>query len=307
MVGAELLADSATQRLLDLNGPALKRRPGPGPAMERADRARVVARAATVIPRPRRFVQSILLNISPPGRVRPGSRLADSRSRSNPRGGDWTVQMRAGWGWGGCGYTQGSMIGRLRGELVEVGGNQAVVDCGGVGYEVTVPEPVLLRLPLVGEPVDLLIRQIFREDGVTLYGFLEPFQRRLFDMLLTVQGCGPKVAMALLGQVGEDAVASAILSQDARALTRATGVGSKLGERIILELKTKIQEEALVRKIEAVQPVRRKPAPATDELVEALLALGYRRNEAETAAKEAREASPDLQEQLRHALRRLQK
>lgn len=199
------------------------------------------------------------------------------------------------------------MIGRLRGELVAVEGHLALVDCGGVGYEVSLPEAVLVQLPTAGESVTLLTRQIFREDGVTLYGFMEPFQRRLFDLLLTVQGCGPKAALALLGQVGEDAVAGAILSQDARVLTRATGVGPKLGERIILELKNKIQEEALLRKIEAAVPAKRKPAAPADELVDALLALGYRRSEADAAANEAREQSTDVQEQLRHALRLLQR
>lgn len=199
------------------------------------------------------------------------------------------------------------MIGRLRGELVDVEANVALIDCGGVGYEVTLPEALLVRLPVVGEEVALLTRQIFREDGVTLYGFAESFQRRLFDLLLTVQGCGPKAALALIGQVGEDTVAAAILAQDARVLTRATGIGPKLGERIILELKNKMQEEALLRKIEAVAPQRRKPAPVVDELVDALLALGYRRNEAESAAGEARAQAAGVQEQLRHALRLLQR
>lgn len=200
-----------------------------------------------------------------------------------------------------------SMIGRLRGELLDVAGSLALVDCGGVGYEVLLPEAVALRLPMVGQPVDLLTRQIFREDGVTLYGFLDPFQRRLFDMLLTVQGCGPKAALALLGQVGEDAVASAILAQDARALTRASGVGPKLGERIILELKNKIQEEALYRKIEASTPVKKKPKAPADELADALDALGYRRSEIESVIEDARAHSTDVQEQLRFALRALQR
>lgn len=200
------------------------------------------------------------------------------------------------------------MIGRLRGELIGIEGNLAVVDCGGVGYEVAVPEGVLHQLPAPGQPVTLVTRQIVREDAVTLYGFLQPFSRRLFDMLLTVQGCGPKVALALLGQVGDEAVAGAVLAQDSRALTRATGVGPKLAERIILELKVKMQEEALNRRLEAiVTPKKKQPQLPTDELVDALLALGYRRGEAENAAAEARDHSNDVQEQLRYALRVLQK
>ena len=196
------------------------------------------------------------------------------------------------------------MIGRLRGELLDVENGMAVVDAGGVGYEVLLPDAVVVQLPMIGERVDLLIRQIFREDGVSLYGFQLPFQRRLFDLLLSVKGCGPKVGLALIGQVGEDAVASAILAQDARSLTRATGVGARLAERIILELKDKIQEESFLRKVTQASPAPKKVAPA-DELVEALLALGYRRNEAEAAASTAREQADEVQDQLRAALRLL--
>jgi Holliday junction DNA helicase RuvA len=198
------------------------------------------------------------------------------------------------------------MIGRLRGELLDVENGMVVIDAGGVGYEVQLPDAVVVQLPKIGERVDLLIRQIFREDGVSLYGFLLPFQRRLFDLLLSVKGCGPKVGLALIGQVGEDAVASAILAQDAKTLTRATGVGARLGERIILELKDKIQEETFMRKVAATTPVVRRALPS-DELVDALLSLGYRRNEAESAASEAREQASDVQEQIRVALRLLQR
>jgi len=198
------------------------------------------------------------------------------------------------------------MIGRLRGALVETDGNLVVVDCGGVGYEVSVPETVLLRMPSFGDEVTLLTRQIFREDGVSLYGFLETFQRRIFDLLMTVKGCGPKVALSLLGAVGEDAVAGAILAQDARVLTRATGVGARLAERIILELKEKIGEEQIHRKIAAAVSAQPAASPP-DELVDALLSLGYRRSEAESAASEARDSADGVEEQLRHALRVLKK
>ena len=198
------------------------------------------------------------------------------------------------------------MIARLRGEVLEISGSTIVVDAGGVGYEVSLPDSVLLQCPPVGERVELLTRQIFREDGVSLYGFLVPFQRRIFDLLLEVKGCGPKVGLALIGQLGEDTVASAIVSQEPKILARATGVGPRLAERIILELKEKIPQEQLVQKIEAST---RKPAPMLieDELVDALLTLGYRRGEAESAAEKAKEATDDLQSQIREALRILKK
>ncbi len=178
-----------------------------------------------------------------------------------------------------------------------------VVEACGVGYEVMVPESVLLSLPPVGERVDLRIRQVFREDGVTLYGFADAFQRRLFDLLLEVKGCGPKFGLALIGQLGEDAVAGAIQAQDTRALCRATGVGPRLAERIALELRDKIQEEALARR--AQSSACRAPAAPDDELVDALLSLGYRRAEAEAAAEAARSQAEGVEAQLRIALRSL--
>lgn len=198
------------------------------------------------------------------------------------------------------------MIGRLRGELLSVDGSLATVDCGGVGYEVSVPDLVLPQLPPVGESVDLLVRQIFREDGVTLYGFLEPFQRRLFDLLLSVKGCGPRIALALIGQVGEHAVATAIVAQDARVLARANGVGARLAERIILELKEKMAEEQFQQRVLGSTTKAQRPKPA-DELVDALLALGYRRNEAEAAAETAREEATNVEDQIKVALRSLQR
>jgi Holliday junction DNA helicase RuvA len=199
------------------------------------------------------------------------------------------------------------MIGRVRGELLGIEGGMAVVDCGGVGYEVLIPDSVLVRLPSAGNKVDLLTRQIFREDGVTLYGFSEPFQRRLFDLLISVKGCGPKIGLALIGQLGEETVANAIVGQDARSLARATGVGARLGERIILELKDKMAEENFQRRVEA--SVSKKPAKKEpeDELVDALLALGYKRSEVDAVADKARESADNVEDQLRHALRSLQR
>ena len=185
-------------------------------------------------------------------------------------------------------------------------GGVVVVECAGVGYEVQVPESVLVQLPTLDVEVTLLTRQIFREDGVSLYGFLETFQRKLFDLLMTVKGCGPKVALSLIGSIGEDAVAGAIQAQDVKALVRAPGVGARLAERIILELREKIGEEQFARRVSAAAAVRTPMSPA-DELVDALLALGYRRMEAEAAAANAREQAEGVEEQLRVALRVLKK
>lgn len=199
------------------------------------------------------------------------------------------------------------MIGRLRGELLGLEGGMAVIDCGGVGYEVLLPDSVMLRMPSAGERVELYTRQIFREDAVSLYGFTEPFQRRMFDLLMEVKGCGPRTGLALIGQLGEDTVANAIVGQDARTLARATGVGARLAERIILELKDKMAEEAFQRKLESAASKRSGKVEPADELVDALLALGYRRSEVEAVAEQARESADNVEDQLRNALRSLQR
>lgn len=196
------------------------------------------------------------------------------------------------------------MIARLRGEVLEVGSGRIVVDVGGIGYEVLMPESVLLAVGQVGQTVDLRIRHVFREDGHYLFGFLNSEQRQLFDMLTGVKGCGPKLAMAIIGEFGEQGAVSAIATQDAKLLTRTSGVGPRMAERIIVELKDKVQELALLQKA----AVSLSPNGSVDnEVVDALLALGYRRQEAEMAALEVRSETDDVEDQLRAALRRLAK
>ncbi len=194
------------------------------------------------------------------------------------------------------------MIGRLRGTILETLGSLVTIDVGGVGYEVLVPDSVLVQLPGVGQNADLRIRQIFREDGVSLYGFFAASQRRLFDLLMDVKGCGPKIGLALIGQLGEETVSAAILSQDARVLARATGVGPRLAERIILEIKDKVAEESFFQKVAGSS---RPSGLPDDEAVEALLALGYRRAEAENALREVGDGATE--DRIRLALRKLAK
>ncbi len=185
--------------------------------------------------------------------------------------------------------------------MVELTANVAVVDVSGVGYEVSVPDTVAANFPDVGSSIQLLTRQIFREDGVYLYGFTTPFQRRLFDLLLEAKGCGPKVGLALIGQLGEAAVANAIATQDTKALSRANGVGPRLAERIIVELKDKILQEQFQAKVGSGLKAQEPARPTDGDVVAALLALGYRRPDAEAAAAQVTDAG-SIEEQIRAAL-----
>lgn len=192
-------------------------------------------------------------------------------------------------------YAEG-VISRLRGELAGIEGPNVLVDCQGVGYEVTVPDGVLVQLPLIGERVTLLVRQTFREDGQSMFGFLTSDSRRLFDLLLGVSGCGPKSALNLLS-LDEQTVARAIVQGDAKTLTRASGVGPKLAQKIIIDLKDKVGD------IVSRGSVSRAPVVVQedDDLMAALLALGFRRAEAEPAAEQARSEAKDIPGQIRIA------
>lgn len=193
------------------------------------------------------------------------------------------------------------MIGLLRGSVVEIEGNLALIEVAGVGYEVIVPDSALGRLAPKSD-VTLYTRQIFREDGVTLCGFLDRNERRVFDLLLEVKGCGPKVAQALIGQVGADAISSSIIGNDAKTLSRASGVGQRLAERIILELKPKIEKGTFVLGGSAAAVVSN---PDRD-LVEALVTLGYRRQDADMCAGKIDSDLP-LDERIKQALQLLKK
>jgi len=199
------------------------------------------------------------------------------------------------------------MIARLRGEVLEADSSPIVVDCHGVGYEVHVPHSVLVEHGIVNERIDLYTCLVIRETEHTLYGFSNPRQRRLFEMLREVKGCGAKISLALISTLAEGGAVEAIITQNPKTLAVTPGIGPRLAERIVLELKEKILELQIapIPGRAAVTPLR--PTPQDDQLAEALLTLGYRRQEFEDAAAIAREATDDLGEQVRIALRHLQK
>jgi holliday junction DNA helicase RuvA len=131
------------------------------------------------------------------------------------------------------------MIGKLRGIVDTVGADHAIIDAGGVGYEVACPARTLAALPPPGEPVTLSIETHVREDSIKLYGFLTQAERGWFRLLQSVQGVGAKVALSILGTLDTGQLASAIALQDKSMVTRAPGVGPKVALRIVNELRDK--------------------------------------------------------------------
>jgi Holliday junction DNA helicase RuvA len=199
------------------------------------------------------------------------------------------------------------VIASLRGALLHAGKDAAIVDVGGVGYQVLLSARHLGALPPVGEPVLVHTHLVVREDALTLVGFPSPEERELFLLLHGVSGVGAKTALGVLSALTVPEVVAAVVAQDPRALARAPGVGKKTAERIILELREKLAAWRPVGDGGPAGGPRRlvggAPGPM-DEAVLALLALGYGEDE----AVEAIAAAPpggSVEETIRTALAHL--
>lgn len=183
------------------------------------------------------------------------------------------------------------MIAKLTGTLDEIGEHGCVIDVGGVGYQVFCSGRTLGRLPGSGESASLLIETHVRDDHIHLYGFADVSERAWFRLLTTVQGVGARMALALLSTLGPDEIALAIASEDKAALTRASGVGGKVAQRIIGELRDKAGDLAPADgtgiAITGAQVIGIPEAGAAADAVSALVNLGYRRSEAAGAVGHA--------------------
>ena len=173
------------------------------------------------------------------------------------------------------------MIAKLKGLLDSVGEDWAIVDVGGVGYQVWCSARTLAGLPAIGRPVSLHIETQLREDAIKLFGFLEEEERDWFGILRGVQGVGSRLALALLSTLSTAELSGAVSSQDSKLLTRANGVGAKLAARIVNELKDKVGGVNGAT-ITPLRPGAAPPGPSSDA-VSALVNLGYRQAEAYSA------------------------
>jgi Holliday junction DNA helicase RuvA len=170
------------------------------------------------------------------------------------------------------------MIAHLRGKLLAKHPNQAIVETGGVGYDVTISIPTFSDLPAIGGEVTFHIHTHVREDLIALYGFLRPAEKRLFEKLITVSGIGPKLAITILSGMAADEMVSAIRGNDVARLTRIPGIGKKTAERMVLELRDKLPAEGVAES--AVMPAS---SAVEEDVLSALMNLGYQRPAAERA------------------------
>jgi holliday junction DNA helicase RuvA len=185
------------------------------------------------------------------------------------------------------------MISFLEGELVEKAGSRVVVAVAGIGYEVLVPTSVVARLPPIGRQGRMHTRLVVREDSMTLYGFSTPDERELFDMLVGVTGVGPKVALSFLSALTPDAVRRSVVAGDAAALTIVPGVGKKVAQRVVLDLRDRLGGEGEIAAEGPLADVR-----------DALLSLGLTAQEASEALAGVEADGHPVEELLRSALQR---
>jgi holliday junction DNA helicase RuvA len=172
------------------------------------------------------------------------------------------------------------MIAHLRGRLLSKHPQQAIIDAGGVGYEVIISIPTFAALPAEGLEVALHIHTHVREDALALYGFLDRGEKRLFEKLITVAGVGPKLAVTILSGLNPERLVAAIRGQDHATLTHIPGVGKKLSERLVVELKDKLEDMASA-------PLQKEAGPWSEDVLSALVNLGYQRPAAQKAISSA--------------------
>ena len=203
------------------------------------------------------------------------------------------------------------MIAQLRGAIVEKHPSRLIVEVGGIGYDVQVPLSTFYVLGEPGTPVTLRIHTHVREDVIALYGFATALEQQLFERLIAISGIGPKLALAVLSGIEPAELVKAIRLQDVARLTAIPGIGKKTAERIGLELKDRLPV--------ALQAAGQEPAATTpedqlrDDLLSALLNLGYQRAVAEKAVDRALKgtskgsAAAGFEQALRDVLRGLMK
>jgi len=173
------------------------------------------------------------------------------------------------------------MIAHLRGKLIFKQPGQAIVEAAGVGYDVCISVPTFTALPSVGQEAALHIHTQVSDDQIALFGFLDREEKRLFERLITVGGVGPKLAIKMLSGLAIERTVQAIRSQDHAQLVRIPGVGKKLAERLVVELKDKLEDFAVAPAPQAVA------GPAVEDVLSALVNLGYQRAAAEKAIEQA--------------------
>lgn len=187
------------------------------------------------------------------------------------------------------------MIGHLRGILIEKHPNEVIVEAQGVGYQVTIPVSTFTALPDVGAEVKMRIHTHVREDALALFGFLTVEEKGLFEKLIGVSGIGPKLAITVLSGLAVADLVQAIRSANVVQLTRVPGIGKKTAERLVVELRDKLEPVGTKAQAASAMPVAPAFGAIEDDVMSALMNLGCPRPAAEAAIQKARAAGTPVE------------
>jgi len=180
------------------------------------------------------------------------------------------------------------MIAYLRGRLLSKSPNRAIVECNGVGYDVAISVATFSELPAEDAEAQLFIHTHVREDQIALFGFAETKEKQIFERLLTISGIGPKLAITVLSGISSDCLIAAIRGGDHATLTKIPGIGKKMAERVVLELKDKLDDLA----VPTVASSGPHHGPIAEDVLSALVNLGYAHPIAQKAIETAIEKDP---------------
>ncbi|MGI5978010.1 MAG: Holliday junction branch migration protein RuvA [Oscillospiraceae bacterium] len=198
------------------------------------------------------------------------------------------------------------MLHHINGKVTDIAPNLVAVECGGIGFALNATANTISNLK-IGENAVLYVYESIREDAFDLYGFFDKREKRSFEMLLGVSGVGPKAALSVLSSVTPEALAMAVISGDEKALTAVPGIGKKIAQRILLELKDKMAKETGSADFGAVSTAAGAPAGGSklSDAASALVVLGYSNSEITPVLKKIDTENLPLEEIIRQALKQM--
>ncbi|MEH6596779.1 MAG: Holliday junction branch migration protein RuvA [Colwellia polaris] len=202
------------------------------------------------------------------------------------------------------------MIGRLRGTLIEKMAPEILIECHGIGYEVTMPMTSIYALGEVNQEATLYTHFVVREDAQLLYGFANKVERKLFRLLIKVNGVGPKLGLAILSGMSADQFVSCVIQDDLSTIVKIPGVGKKTAERLLIEMRDKLKDwqtdssDALVHMMPTdVNQANTFVSDNKGDAINALVSLGYSQQQADKAVKSVFEANKTSEDLIRNALK----
>ena len=202
------------------------------------------------------------------------------------------------------------MIGRLRGKIIEKMSPEILIECHGVGYEVTMPMTSIYALPELNQQATLYTHFVVREDAQLLYGFANKVERKLFRLLIKVNGVGPKLALAILSGMSADQFVSCVVHDDLSTIVKIPGVGKKTAERLLIEMRDRLKDwqtdstDALAHMMPSdVKQTSNFVSDAKGDAINALVSLGYSQQQADKAVKSVFTSDKSSEDLIRNALK----